>query len=353
MSVRILSRFRESAAVTSKAIKWKPIAGQPVRFKTISEKLPDQPSYEKKILFAACEPIYPQDRRPTSLSCSNIEQQAPETHPYVQILADEVNEYLARSSVVYFYHIQSTKVLYFRRSYNYLFENGIILKRYDNEVTEAAFKSTKWAPLMKYFVKTAWTGIGFGASTNIKPAFGVEKNFPFLSLMFGVHKDVIIERDKLLKLAEIPDRNYVYSELVRTIDQTSATLSHSLSHNSQRLSNLLQQWNDMRSPNSQLCNKNGPTNQKIITEIKRDYHTSCVYRSQESSLSSNKESSESTSQEDKETFEILLRNSPFMWLGDFEGRVVVGTIVNVFERDLYIDYGGKFNAVCNIPREGA
>ncbi|UMM38615.1 hypothetical protein L5515_009956 [Caenorhabditis briggsae] len=38
-----------------------------------------------------------------------------------------------------------------------------------------------------------------------------------------------------------------------------------------------------------------------------------------------------------------------MQLGDFNGRLMVGKIVNRIQEDVYIDFGLKFNAVCKVP----
>ncbi|PIO68503.1 hypothetical protein TELCIR_09715 [Teladorsagia circumcincta] len=49
------------------------------------------------------------------------------------------------------------------------------------------------------------------------------------------------------------------------------------------------------------------------------------------------------------TFSRMLRQSKFVQLGDFNGRLVTGKIVHRVQDDLYIDFGLKFNAVCKAP----
>ncbi|EGT49156.1 hypothetical protein CAEBREN_11280 [Caenorhabditis brenneri] len=56
-----------------------------------------------------------------------------------------------------------------------------------------------------------------------------------------------------------------------------------------------------------------------------------------------------SSEGQNQSFASLLRNSKFMQLGDFNGRLVVGKIVHRIQDDVYIDFGLKFNAVCKVP----
>ena len=51
------------------------------------------------------------------------------------------------------------------------------------------------------------------------------------------------------------------------------------------------------------------------------------------------------------TFAQLFRRSKFVSLGDLENKVLYGKIFDVNGDDLYIDYGGKFNAVCKKPEK--
>ncbi|TNN08194.1 28S ribosomal protein S28 [Schistosoma japonicum] len=56
------------------------------------------------------------------------------------------------------------------------------------------------------------------------------------------------------------------------------------------------------------------------------------------------------SKHSEKSFSTLLRYSPFIQLGDFESRELIGVVIdNVDNTDLYIDFGGKFHCVCSQP----
>uniref|UniRef100_A0A1I7V340 28S ribosomal protein S28, mitochondrial n=1 Tax=Caenorhabditis tropicalis TaxID=1561998 RepID=A0A1I7V340_9PELO len=87
---------------------------------------------------------------------------------------------------------------------------------------------------------------------------------------------------------------------------------------------------------------------RAILRCSRAYSTESITASDENIIDfvdTVTESSEAQSQ----SFASLLRNSKFMQLGDFNGRLVIGKIVNRIQEDIYIDFGLKFNAVCKVP----
>lgn len=50
------------------------------------------------------------------------------------------------------------------------------------------------------------------------------------------------------------------------------------------------------------------------------------------------------------TFAKMFRQSKFVQLGGLKGRLLSGRIVDVVDDDLYVDFGGKFNAVVQRPQ---
>lgn len=55
----------------------------------------------------------------------------------------------------------------------------------------------------------------------------------------------------------------------------------------------------------------------------------------------------------KSTFASLFRDSPFCQIGLPEKKIVLGEIIDVVDKDIYIDFGFKFIAVCKQPKQNA
>ncbi|KAI3386583.1 hypothetical protein SNEBB_002490 [Seison nebaliae] len=52
-----------------------------------------------------------------------------------------------------------------------------------------------------------------------------------------------------------------------------------------------------------------------------------------------------------DSFPSLLRKSQFVELGELKDKVLIGKIVEVKNEDVYVDYGGKFLAICKKKKD--
>ena len=73
-------------------------------------------------------------------------------------------------------------------------------------------------------------------------------------------------------------------------------------------------------------------------------------RVEEMSVSDSVQTSKTADDSKSVSFASMLRRSKLVAIGKPEGRVVVGTVIETMNDDLYIDFGGKFHCVCKAPR---
>ncbi|KAI3381520.1 hypothetical protein SNEBB_001089 [Seison nebaliae] len=54
---------------------------------------------------------------------------------------------------------------------------------------------------------------------------------------------------------------------------------------------------------------------------------------------------------ENDSFPTLLRKSQFVELGELKNQILIGKIVEVKKEDIYVDYGGKFLAICRKKKD--
>ncbi|CAF0818691.1 unnamed protein product [Rotaria sordida] len=86
------------------------------------------------------------------------------------------------------------------------------------------------------------------------------------------------------------------------------------------------------------------------TFIDEEYVRTNIPSNDQSTSSIIQKNSSSNNQSKSMTFAKMFRQSKFVQLGSLKGRLLSGRIVDVIDDDLYVDFGGKFNAVVQRPQ---
>ncbi|XP_015791676.1 39S ribosomal protein L10, mitochondrial [Tetranychus urticae] len=214
--------------------------------KKLTLRSPQFPVYEKKLLLAACEPIMRRASEiPTSMQCTNVTKlEDEEPHPYIAVLADELKDFMNKSSFIGFYHLNSCADLDYRAARNTIINSGFAVRLYQNNIADLALKSTKYDPLLKFFSRSCKTVMVFGDNLNVKPLLKIEKTAPFLILMFGVYQDRVLRKDELIEISNLPNLSTLHAQLYHTLNTFGTSLTSTLDYHGNTLSNLLTRVSD-------------------------------------------------------------------------------------------------------------
>jgi len=105
--------------------------------------------------------------------------------------------------------------------------------------------------------------------------------------------------------------------------------------------------NSVQSDGDEHASSTSPSSSKSKTGLEKAIE---MFDRVEKMTASESIQSSKTGDEKPVSFARMLRQSKFVAIGKPAGRVVVGTIFDTLNDDLYIDFGGKFYCVCKAPR---
>lgn len=208
-----------------------------VKWSRVHLKKIKQFNYPKKLLYAACEPVYKKEINPSSDHCSYLKKNKKlKIHPYTQLLAEEYRNYLKTSPFIVFFHLNSLSRHQYRQSRNAFIKSGFMLERYDYEVAQVALTHTKFEILNFFYQTDAFNAVAFGQEINVAEILKLEKKLStFFTLMFAIFENRIISKAQLLEYSRLPSIEVLRQQLVHTLSLPSSYICSDLSHHSQHL----------------------------------------------------------------------------------------------------------------------
>lgn len=200
-----------------------------------------QPTYEKKLLFAVCEPVKPQDRRPMAEKCFNLTPYPPKPdHPYDVLLAKDMTDELANSGLVCLFHQNEITTPEKKLLSNAYQHEGMAMRYYNKDIVRICVEGTKYAPILNLATQYFFTVLFAPDISKIPKIIRLAKKYPQVALMGGmVDGRRLLTLKQLEELAKMPDLDTQRAILCHTLNTAQQGLLQSLNHHSSQLSQLL------------------------------------------------------------------------------------------------------------------
>lgn len=247
LHLEILSVAGRSSTLINRTIC--PSCILPVRNKWKLKNGYKEPSYDRKLLLAACEPIIPRDQRPAWEKCTQPEWlagkkvRAETVSPREALLARLLKQEMLEGSIITFYHMNTMPYDSFRSIKNMLQHKDLWLKWFNRRIYELAIRDTKFANLRPLLCdQPNTTMVIVKGDADLKALIQLEKKMPGFLLMCAFVEDRIIRKDEVLAYSQLGSLDDVRAQLSASLNHALASLPSHITHPVTLLSLSLDQY---------------------------------------------------------------------------------------------------------------
>lgn len=223
----------------------------PVRTRVTIKNKYVEPSYDRKLLLAACEPVIPRDKRPAWERCrkSEFERQSAanmypnSVHPQDKLLGDKLRQEILSADLIAFYHLNSITQESFTLIKNRLQHKDLWLKCYNRSVYRVAIENSRFETLRPLVCDVPNTAIVIAkGDADLKTLLQMDKKMSGFVLMFAFLQDRLVRKDELIAYSQLGSLDEVRAQLCATLNHGLASLPAHIAQPTTMLSLLLDQY---------------------------------------------------------------------------------------------------------------
>ena len=208
-----------------------------------------EPSYDRKLLLAACEPIIPRDLRPSWDRCGRpafeamLKEKKMTRNPREDLLAGILKRDMLEGTLVAFFHVNSVLLEDYTAIKNSLQHKNLWMKKFNRNIYESAIRDTKFASMRSVLCDQPNTVMVIGkGDEDLKTLIRMEKKMPGFLLMCAFVEDRILRKDEMITYSQIGSLADVRAQLSATLNHALASLPSHITHPATLLSLTLDQY---------------------------------------------------------------------------------------------------------------
>lgn len=234
----------------------------------INLRRPQKPIYERALLEAVTNPIYPRTRiidecREKQLA-RLLEKNECKSHPYQRILSRELFERLNTAKTILFCHVNSYKMDEIFTTLVELHKQDLHFKRYGKHVLHEAIHGTKFEAIECLF--SAPTCIIYSEEHRVVEALKIIKKARPLILLAGIVDDRFLSKNELVEYSNLPSLDILRAKFAAELNSAGSSILNKLQAQQSNLCYLLEaharilgESNEENSSNQSVENSNENT----------------------------------------------------------------------------------------------